>query len=359
MTRQWRLWLAAAAFPPALLLADALLWRIAAGQLQSGLDRWMQTARARGWTVSAGPREVGGWPFAVTLAVSDLHAAGGAQLMPGGLAWSAGRVVLKVSLAHPTTLVLGAAGMQTLRLSHAPNLVFHSARFTIKLPLAAHPEAADLEAADIAAGLRGSGHPGDVQLANLHLHLVQQPTLPFWLSARLDVAARGIGLPDIGRWPLGGVVSDLAGTLLLTSPRLVSPEHHDGEPAANPEDQARQWRDGGGKLAARGLRIHWGPLRMAAQADLALDERLQPAGTGSADIVGSSQALNALAEGGVISPGLATTGQAVLAVMAPAPDAADAIRLPFLLRDNTLSAGGIPVVRLHDIAWRRSKPSDD
>jgi hypothetical protein len=340
--------------------AYTLLWRVAVGQLDAGLDRWVAQASGHGWQVSAGSRERLGWPFDAVLVVSDIDAAGGDRLLPGGVSWHATRLALTVSLAHPGTLVVRVLGPQRVRLSHAPEVIVTADRLSVRMPLAALVPEAELDADALAGGVRGSGHPGDLRVAQLHVHYLDdsaQHPAPTWLSARLEVAAHGIGLPDIGHWPLGGFVSSAGGIISLSSPRLYAVSGWGTKVSADPEDQARMWRDGGGTLDLHDLHLHWGPLRLQADAALRLDGRLQPAGTGSADVEGSSASLDALAAGGVIPAGLATTAKAVLAVMPHAPGNPNAVRLPFVVHDSTLSVGQIPVVRLNDVVWTRHPPT--
>jgi hypothetical protein len=355
-----RRWLIAASCLAGLAGADTLLWRFAVGRLDAGLDRWMVQANARGWKVTTGGRERAGWPFDAVLVVSDIDAVGGDRLLPGGVSWQTSRLALTVSLAHPETLVVRVLGAQLVRLSHAPELIVNADKLSVRVPLAAHVPEAELDAVALGGGVRGAGHPGDLRIAQLHLYYIDdsaQHPAPTWLSARLEVEAHGIGLPDIGHWPLGGFVSGAGATILLSSPRLYAVSGWGTKVSADPEDQARMWRDGGGTLDLHGVHVHWGPLRLQADASLRLDSRLQPSGTGSADVEGSAASLDALAAGGVIPPGLAATAKAVLAVMPVAPDNPNAVRLPFVLRDTTLSVGQIPIVRLNEIVWTRHPPT--
>jgi hypothetical protein len=96
--------------------------------------------------------------------------------------------------------------------------------------------------------------------------------------------------------------------------------------------------------------LKWGPLTLTGDAQLGMDSRLQPAGKGVADVSGAAAALDALVDGGVVQPGMAATAKAVLGAMAQLPGG-DSVRLPFVLRDNTVSVGPIPLARLNDIVW--------
>jgi len=358
-------WVAAVA-----VVADTLAWQIASRQLRAGVERFAAQATRQGWVVNQGhdvcPCTATGWPLAVRLNIDAPAIAGGDGLVPGGLAWSADHMVVSLSLRHPTTLGVEVWGIERLRVSHAPKLIFSAARLLVALPLGgALQGAATLQASFITGGIAGSGHPQDVRLDDLRLDLRANPAAPgkggaLGLGVGLDIAAHTIGLPDSRRWPLGGTVASAAGSVFVWSPRLPFWDAQASPLGSDPRAQAEAWRDGGGTLKISDLDLRWGPLQLSASAALGLDGRLQPAGEGTADISGLPGTLDALADGEAIAPGLAATFKAVLAPMqhvklaleaaVHADDAA--VRLPFVLRDNTLSVGQIPLIHLNDIVWR-------
>ncbi len=339
----------------AVVLADTLLWWGGSRLLASQTARWVAQVEAHGWIVSAGEQSGGGWPFEATRAIDRVAISGGERILPGGLTWSADRVVLRITLAHPLTLFLAAEGQQFLRLSHLPDLGFTAAHAVARLPLLpGHDAEGELDAAGISGGIAGSRHPQDVQVAALRLRLSEDHTAQA-AQARLDLRAEAIGLPDIGRWPLGATVNLAAATLIVSSPTLPDRPAAIGNGETRAASQATAWRDGGGRLTVRDASLRWGPLTANGFVELGLDERLQPAGNGTVDVAGTGPALDAAAQGGLIPPGVALTAKAVLAVMPRAPGS-DAVRLPFLLRDRTVSVGQIPVATLNEMTWDRSPP---
>ena len=344
-----RRWLAAPALVLCLVAADALAWRLATAQLVAGADRWAVDAARQGWVLTHATQRVGGWPAAASLVISGVSLAGGEQQIPGGVTWTAQRVELSVSLLRPTRLVIRPEGRQQMRLSGLPDIVFTGARLEASIRLWGQSrELAAVDAVAVAGGLARSRATQDVQIAGLHIGLAEDGDAApgaAWPSALLDVRATGVGLPDTGQWPLGARVAALGGRFLLASPRGRAVPEPGGMAA-----QAAAWRDGGGHLDASELDLRWGPLALNADASFGLDKRLQPAGTGRADVAGSAATLAALGDAGLIAPGLAATANALLAFMPQAPDGA--VRLGFVLRDNTVSVGQIPLFRVKDIAWR-------
>ncbi len=322
-------------------LADFLAWRIALGRMQAGLQTVLADMRASGWTVRCSAPETGGWPTSATIAVSDVHGEGGAANLPGGAAWSADRIVLTVSLTDPWHLSILPQGEETLRISHIPAVAFIADRIEIRVPLGeGRPDHATLTATAVAGGLQASRRRQDVRIGQLSLQVHARQDHGA-LDASLGFTADNIGLPDTGRWPLGGSVTSLTVAVLLKSPQITG---------ADSLDQAASWRDGGGRLSLPAIGLRWGPLSLEGDAQMGLDARLQPAGTGHAHVVGYAAALDALAAAGVIGPGMAVTYDAVLGLMAHSPESA--IDIPLTLRDSTLSLGAIPLARFHEVAWR-------
>jgi hypothetical protein len=328
------------AFALLITLADYVAWRLALGRMQAGLQTLLADMRAGGWHVHCSAPETGGWPLSATLAVSDVHAEGGTWGVPGGVAWSAERLVLTIALTDPRHLSVSPQGEETLRISHIPAVAFSADRIDIRVPLGeGRPDHASLDAAAVAGGLKASGRRQDVRIGQLSLQLHARQDNGA-LNATLGFTAEAIGLPDTGRWPLGGSVTSLTVAVVLTSPPVSG---------ADSRSQAESWRDGGGKLSLPNIGLRWGPLSLEGDAAMGLDARLQPAGTGHAHVVGTAAAIDALAAAGVIGPGMAVTYNAVLGLMAHAPESA--IDIPLTLRDSTLSLGAIPLARFHDIAW--------
>ena len=338
-----------------LLTLHGLVWTMGSWLLQRQAASLLAAASQHGWSVTTGNRTIGGWPLAAALTIERPAIEGGERSIPGGLAWSADRLVARIRLLHPLTLVLLPEGQQFLRLSHAPDIGFTASRAEARLGLWTGSQGwGDFEADGIAGGIAGSRHPQDVLVAMLRVELRQAP-----LASARDVAAvssiavnaraHDIDLPDIGRWPLGATISDAGAELtLLAVPLGLSDRSRSAAPASGAA-QAASWRDGGGRLQIGRALLHWGPLRLEGSAELGLDADLQPAGAGTVFVAGIGPALDAATGGGVMAPGVALTAKAVLGLMPQADGGA--VRLPFRLRDRTVSVGEIPMARLGQIAW--------
>jgi hypothetical protein len=298
-----------------------------------------------GWKVHTGAVTDDGWPFGARLAVHDLTITGGMATVPGGLDLHSEQVVLSLNLLSPFRLIVEPQGVQHFRLASLPRMVFDAEQFTATVKLWRQPvDSIDVQALSLTGGLQHSPHHQDVRVDRFHLHLTADRGFSARTEAGLSVEAHGVQLPDDGRWPLGATISRIGFDMTLASPALS------GQAAS---DQARAWRDWGGSLALQRLDLRWGPLTLATSARLGLDDRLQPAGSGTALVSGWADSLDALARGGAITPGVAQTAKAVLGLMAPANSSGSdvALTLPFTLRDSTLSVGKVPLMRLSTVAW--------
>ena len=101
-----------------------------------------------------------------------------------------------------------------------------------------------------------------------------------------------------------------------------------------------------------------GLLGVAAAATLALDDQLQPMGTGSARLVGYPAALDALARTGTLSRSAATAAKAVLSLLATSPGGGeqDQVDVPLTLctaRNSRSSIRQIPLIRVPEVDWER------
>jgi hypothetical protein len=326
-----------------LVAADSALWWVATQRLAVSYMEWRRQTRAAGWQVEASPPVAGGWPVAATLTVSDVRLHGGAAMLPGGLAWSAENVVFGIDWLRPATLFVAPEGTETLRLSGAPPLNFSADTLQARIPLGDAMHRMALSATALVGGIAHSRAPRDVRIDRLEAHLASRDaTITGQALAELTIEATGIGLPDTGRWPFGDIVAGAGATASVTLPPLGG-----GSTSA----AVTGWRDHGGEVNVTSVDLRWGPLTLNGSARLRLDGRLQPAGTAQAHLTGQDQALDALAASGTIPAGVAGTAKAVLGLMAGGGTPGSGLDLPLTLRDNTLSVGHIPLVRLNDIHW--------
>jgi hypothetical protein len=330
----------------ALLLpaADFVACIVLQHRMADEYGNWAKTLASQGWSIHADSFEQDGFPTGATVTIKGFSVSGGHAMLPGGLDWHADRLVMSLGLLHFWRLTVAPQGEQILRIAGAKPVVFAADSLFATVPLGrGRADNVAIEADGLTAGLLQSRQKQDVRIDHLSLALTANRHVAARITAQADIEATGIELPDKGRWPLGAQVRSATAVIDIASPALS------GIAAA---DQARAWHDWGGSVTVRDLGLGWGPLDVRAQARLGLDNSLQPAGEGTAMVTGWAQTVDALAAGGTIPSGMAETVKMVMGLMGRTPaNAGSALSVPFTLKDNTLSVGKIPLIRLHDVNW--------
>jgi len=338
-----------------ILGGDFVLWRHTVSELRARLEIWRTQRAGEGWIVDHGVTVAGGWPFRVALTVNDLSVRGGTAFVPGGLSWSADRLVLGLAPLRTRTLQLSADGAQKLRFGSGPAITGTADFARLDITTREDGRIQDLSAevvklsAAFVPAFAGRGATAapvrylTIGAARANGSLISVPA-DGEAPVTLAVSAETIVLPEGTRWPLGPRIATAAveGTLQGTWPG--------GE---NLAARAAAWRDGGGSLEIQRFQLGWGPLVLAAGATLALDDQLQPMGAGTGKLTGYAATLDALAANAVLTRSAVTAAKAVLSLMAgPAADGDPVeVEVPLTLQYRTLSMRQVPLLRLPEIDW--------
>ena len=339
-----RLWIGLLAAVLVIGGADTLAWYWATARLASGFDAWATARRAAGWTVRAGPPQRGGWPFSAVLVLPRLKlVAAAGPLDPWPVAWQADRLILRLRPSLPLRLSVAAAGRQDVGLAGGKAVPYTASRLVAHVSLR---DGLGSRAVDVA--LRGLqvGAPGgaDGTLDSLRLHVERpEPDAAGPPGVRFTLAARDIVLPSGRRWPLGRRIASVAAHGTLEGPLPAS---------GSLRARAEAFQRAGGSLHLRGASLRWGPLTASLDASLRLDPALRPEGQGQAMVSGYAQALDTLAANGAVTNDAALAAKAVLSLLAaaPHPGGDETVGIPFTFHDGTLSADGMPLLRLPAIA---------
>jgi hypothetical protein len=320
-------------------LASFLVWRWAEGRMAQAFADWQRQMATQGWTVGAGSISRGGWPFSANLIVSDYAMTGGALLIPGGAAYTAGRIVIRLDVRQPGAVQVLASGPQSLRLSGTPALPFFADRLTVTIPVTTDrpPTNAGLDASDVRFG----GLAGGLTIGLLQAQADWSGTKP----TDLRVSAEAITLPPNIPAPLGPHIASATAEGSFSGSIPAD--------AASPAQSAAGWRDSGGTVELRRIAVGWGPLGVSGNATVKLDANLQPDVTASLRLVGVEQTVAALAQAHVISARAALAARAVAGLMVDAPEdkGAAGVRVPVTLRDGTVSLGLIPLMTVPNLNW--------
>jgi len=344
-----RYWVLMAAILIPLAAAHVIYWQIASVRLQTGLRSWIAEQRAQGWQVESGSFAAGGWPRAAAVTVPNLTLRHAGPELPGNVSWASAEVTVSLSLYQPDELRIALTGPQHVRIGDAPDAIVTGDEIGLsvgllepdKLPLALRAKSLRVEPASgawhVTVGLLNG--TGAVTPAAGRL----QPAVGF------SVSTEAIALPAIVKWPLGANISSLSIEGALGGPLL---RVHDITA------WARAWRDGGGSLTMSHFALGWGPMGVSATATLALDDQLQPIGSGSGRWVGYGETLDRLAASGVLSRSAATAAKAVLSLIGGsgmagtgANDQPAVVDVPLMLQYRTLSMHQVPLIRLPELDW--------
>ncbi|HEY1412027.1 MAG TPA: DUF2125 domain-containing protein, partial [Rhodopila sp.] len=359
-----------------LVAGDVAYWRIAAERLRTGYENWVAVRVAEGWRISSGELSIGGWPRAATVAVPNLTLRHAGPAIPGGLDVASAGITLSVSLFNPVDLRISMTGPTHVQLAGMQDLVLTGDEDVVTVPMRESGSySVDLHASGLriepatgawhaTAGLLNAhatipdgSETGQLQLGqsqadhsqmdhgqadraqtdNSQTDRAQTDHPPTDRSqsgqsraATFAVSAEAIALPAAIKWPLGTNISSLSLDGVLNDPLPA---------ARNVTTWAEAWRDGGGSLGITHLALGWGPLGLTGTATLALDDQLQPMGSGNARIVGYAPTLDRLAAAGTLTRSAATAAKAILSLMAGMTDSdqPSSVDVPLTLQYRTLS----------------------
>lgn len=339
-------WIIAVAIPLLLAAGDVVYWRIAAERLRTGFQAWMTEQTARGWDCGPAAVSIGGWPRAATVTVPGLTLRHTGSTVPGEMDVATTGIVLSVSLLNPTMLRLSLTGPVHVRVGTALDMVVTGQEASVSVPLR---QTGPLYLNLHANGLRLEPATGAWQVtlglldaeAEIAVNAGTDQSEP---AATFAVTSEAIALPAGVKWPLGANISSLSVEGALNGPLPETREI---------KAWAEAWRDGGGSLEIKHFAIGWGALGLTSTATLALDEQLQPMGSGSGRIVGYAQTLDRLAAAGKLTKSAATAAKAVLSLMAGTGDGDEpsSVDVPLTLQYRTLSMRQVPLVRLPELDW--------
>jgi hypothetical protein len=337
----------AIAIPLLLVAGDLIYWGIASDRLKAGYQAWLAARTAEGWEVRSGSVSVGGWPRAATVKVPNLTLRHAGRDIPGDLRLDSAGLTLSVSLFQPAKLSIAMTGPLHVQVGDAPDLTVTADEGSVLVPL---QQTGPLSIAFGAKNLRGQAATGPGRLTvgllsgETEIATRESDADEAQPAATFAVTSEAIDLPAGGKWPLGSHISSLSFDGALNGKLPQTREM---------TAWAELWRDGGGSLEITHLTMGWGPLGLTSSATLALDEQLQPMGSGTGHVIGYAETLDKLAAGGVLTKSAATVAKAVLSLMAGTADGDPpaAVDVPLTLQYRTLSMRQVPLVRLPELDW--------
>jgi hypothetical protein len=351
-----RHWLLVLAIPLALVTGDLLYWRMVIDRLRNGIEQWEAAQTAQGWTINSDPLSTAGWPLAATVRVPNLRLRHAGATIPGDLTVAPMTVILSVSLLStdnlkfsllgPTHLRFGPGGDGAASTPVRRELIVDADTASITVPLTqTGPLSVSFHGSGLSVAPAAGAWRVKAGLLNAEISVAErsgaEQSEP---AATFAVSSEAIALPAGFKWPLGQNISSLSLDGQLNGPLPQTREI---------TRWAEAWRDGGGSLEIKHLAVGWGPLGLASSATMALDDQLQPMGSGNGRIVGYADTLDRLAAGGLMTKSAATAAKAVLSLLAGTTDADEpaSVDVPLTLQYRTLSMRQVPLIRLPELDW--------
>ena len=326
-------------------------WKIAAYQLETGLDQWVAARRAEGIDIGWQSRRLSGFPARLQLRFEDFSVTTEAGIDAGGETWH-WRVPEATAWAAPWRLGqvdYALSGVQTLAAGPERLVIAHD-ELTGRVTVArTGGEAGSLK---LAIGRLAVERNGKAEAAARRFDLDlawdtgADPDAPEAFEAKplaLDLGIDGAELPPQWWTPFG----QQAETLRLAA-------HLTGAAPAGPAFEAfRQWRDAGGTLEVTRLAADMGALKVEAEGTAALDGDMQPEGAFTVRAERYLETVEALVKARLMRPMDGTAAKLVLAVIAKRPNGGEPfVETPVSVQNRMLSAGELRLLRLPGLDWR-------
>lgn len=330
-----------------LVAADVAYWNWAANRMRDGIRTWIADRTAEGWHIKTGPMTIGGWPNTVVAHLPDVVMTHDPAHQPGAfpapVRFDSGAVSLLVSLFQPTTLTLTLQGEQRIEIADAPPLLVAGDALDARLPLTS-PSVREITFSGRGVRVGPAAKTWLARIGTIDGRVGLADTEAGAAAIDFTSSANTIDLPAGPKYPLGPSITHLS-----VGGTLNGPFPPGGALAAS----ASAWRDGGGSLEVKEAVLDWGPLHLTSTATLALDDQLQPMGSGSAKVSGYQEALDRLAASGVLTKSAATVAKAMLSLLAGTGtgDSPSEVEVPLTLQYRTLSMRQVPLVRLPELDW--------
>lgn len=323
----------------ALVAAHGVYWVWARSFFRATITRFVEQQNEAGIKITYQSLKITGYPLSLRANLPQLRVS-----WPDGSQWDGQRVYVSGPIWNPHQASLELAGPQSLYMPTKlgtytlttaggdadVNLAYGGGFRSGVLRLHNAALTGDgLDHAIVATGLTVSAAIPKTTVAD---PADKSPDAPTTLTAGISLV--GISPVDVPGAPADRIERLVADTRLHgTLPQRPSPA-----------DLAR-WSQEGGTLEISRLLLDWGPLSAEANGTLAFDPDMQPEAALSAKITGVRQTVDALAQGGVITPGQAS-GIFAATLFLGKPDENGAVTVPLSLQDRWLSVGPARLFRL-------------
>jgi len=324
-------------------------WWFVGNRLNAEIDAYAAKLQAQGGHLAASSRTRAGFPFRPTVVLinPDVAFPPGA---PGPWSWSGDKAAVAVSLFAPDALdlsVTGSGHLQLAPLGEPLDLAVQAGTATARITRDSFRESAVVRLANLALAVP-SGATLALDGATLTIaRSIVPPTDEHSEAFGAHVELKNLTLPADQTTPLGRRLDDLVLDLHVLGPLA---------PALDAKAFAA-WREAGGVAQIVRFETHFGPLVIAADGTLALDESMQPMGAGTGRIRGFAPALDALAASQAMKLNDAKSAKTFLTMLArpPSPGQEPELRVPLTIQERKLYVGPVALLQMPMLDWPGAK----
>ncbi|MSO88800.1 MAG: DUF2125 domain-containing protein [Rhodospirillaceae bacterium] len=321
-------------------------WFYVAGRIQGGFETWVETQRENGTAVEYGVAAVSGYPWRWQMRIDGPVARSAA---PVAWEWQGESILAELLPWRPDRIALTFPGLHRLSITRDGAILpvagrADSPRGELRLGANGLITALELDLGGLEVALaRGVDVPERIRADRAGMTVLlppPSPDRPPHLSPSLEVvlAAEKVTFPDGSGVALGAAIGVVGVEASLMG--VIPP---------GPGDQGlRAWRDDGGTVELKSLRLVWGKLDLAMNGTLALDGEMRPLGALTAVIRGYAETVDVLVARGLLRANQAAAAKLVFGLMARTPPEGGPpqINVPVAAQDGTLSLAGFPIAAL-------------
>lgn len=305
-------------------------------QLEGKITVAIEQLRGNGYLISYASVKLSGNPLSVQATIQNPHFKD-----PQGLVeWQGEEVKLSMRPWGRYTLTCSLSGDQKLTIPQHPSLplgVLHleGAQGVVHLNPDGNLENVTFMVARLSSVLGDQPQPLSLKDLSVNISHIRDP-----LNLKLSLSSQLIDMEKLFNkephdHPLTiNFIADLSGF----KPALPFPK------------SLAEWRDGGGVVEIRLLKINWPPILAELEGTLTLDEEMYPLGSFSSRISGYREAINDMVELGWIKKKKATVALFMLDLFASSDGKGEKqLKAPITLQNKVFSIGPVRLLKLQPI----------
>lgn len=313
-------------------------WFYAAGQVQTAIEAYI-SEDIPGWNITYRTLQIGGFPFRIKVDLQRPRLVFSGER--GTIRWETNHISAMRHLWQPRHLLVDLNGQHRFTINRAGQIhhFIHDNDQAISSIETDEEGRLRLLSLDLTSPklkfnkkataqgkrlqIRAERKPNSARNVDLVLRGDQITFSETFLNRNLNAQWRNIRLLDLNT-TVTGLPDDMATAIL-----------------------ASQWRDGGGTVEVRQLRLQWGEVDITAKGSLALDEQMRLIGALTAQIKGHEKLIDLAVLTGDLRDGGVVAARTVLGLLAAA--GGGILSVPARLQDGQLYLGPAVIAKLQPL----------